>query len=89
MVGCTQGLTSFNLLADKAHCPMCREAVQPATCAFMGCAWMYDGRKSGPDGQLECCSSDWQVRASGNVRLHARLSMSSMWPPIPLTRGQD
>ena len=56
-----QGLSSFNLLADKACCPICREASKPATCAFVGCAWMYDGCKLGSDGQPECCHSDWQA----------------------------
>ena len=73
-----QGLSSFNLLADKACCPICREASKPATCAFVGCAWMYDGCKLGSEGQPEYCHSDWQVslrsRAACNDALLSNLS---------------
>ena len=56
-------MCSFNLLQDKARCPGCLQVVQAETCAFVGCAWFFDGRKLGPDGSIICCSSDWQVSA--------------------------
>ena len=56
-----QGLCSFNLLQDKAHCPICCTEIEPVSCGFVGCAWLYDGCKQGPGGTLICCSSDWQV----------------------------
>ena len=77
-----QGWSSFNLLQEQAYCPMCHEAVTPVTCAFRGCAWMYDGRKLGPDGQLECCSSDWQASTCVAVRLDAYLRGVSVVQPV-------
>ena len=58
-----QGMCSFNLLQDKACCPMCQQDVKPVACALVGCAWMYDGRKVGRNGAVDYVSSDWQVRA--------------------------
>ena len=63
-----QGLACFNLLRDKTCCPECDSEIRPVTCAFVGCAWMYDGRKMGPDGVIQCCSSDWQVHALESSR---------------------
>ena len=63
--GCVQGLSWFTLLQDTACCPMCQGKVRPVTCAFVGCAWMYDGHKLGPDGAIESCSSSWQVGLLG------------------------
>ena len=60
-----QGFSSFNLEQDKACCPMCQEETKPSTCAFIGCAWMYDGCKLDSEGQPEPCSSDWQVSRWG------------------------
>ena len=60
-----QGMCSFNLLQDKACCPICRNAVKPVTCAFVGCAWLFDGRKLGPNGSIICTSSDWKVHLPG------------------------
>ena len=60
-MGCTQGYGSFNLLLGKGYCRMCGELTEPAACVFLSCAWMYDGRKLGSDGQLQYCHSDWQV----------------------------
>ena len=54
-------MCSFSLLQDKARCLRCFQIVQAETCAFVGCAWLFDGRKLGPDGSITCCSSDWQV----------------------------
>ena len=56
-----QGMCSFNMLRDTASCPMCSQSFKPVTCAFMDCAWLYDGRKLGPDGAVASCSSEWQV----------------------------
>ena len=67
--GCVQGLSCFHLLQDTACCPMCQGKVKPGTCAFVGCAWMYDGRKLGPDGAIESCSSSWQVGLRGSSSL--------------------
>ena len=58
-----QGMCCSNLLKGKASCPMCNENVKPATCGFVGCAWMYDGRKLAPDGDTYS-SSSWQVCCS-------------------------
>jgi len=56
-----QGMISFALHADHAHCPECRTQFQPETCAFSGCLWAFDGRKEGSNG-LEDVSNDWTVR---------------------------
>ena len=56
-----QGFCCFNLLQDAAQCPSCSEKIEAVTYAFVGCAWMFGGRKLGPDGATICCSSDWQV----------------------------
>ena len=58
---CVQGFCCFNLLQDAAKCPLCSEKIEAITCAFVGCAWMFDGRKLGPEGATVCCSSEWQV----------------------------
>ena len=42
-------------------CPICNKDVKPVTCAFVGCAWMYDGRMLGANDNIISCSSDWQV----------------------------
>ena len=67
--GCVQGMSCFNLLQDMACCPMCQAEVKPVTCAFVGCAWMYDGRKLGPDGARQSSSSSWQVGLLGSSSL--------------------
>ena len=61
-------MCAFNLLRDIASCPLCHKRVQPKTCAFVGCAWMFDGRKKGFDGAAVPCSSDWQVRSQACFR---------------------
>ena len=60
-MGCMQGWGSFNLLQGEALCPECAAAFKPLGCVFVSCAWMYDGRKLGYDGQLQYCHSDWQA----------------------------
>ena len=62
-----QGMCCFSLLADVAYCPLCQQSIIPTTCAFVGCAWMYDGRKLEPDNSVTCCSSEWEVSRSENL----------------------
>ena len=55
-----KGMVSWSLLADKAHCPMCKQQFQPVTCAFTGCTWTYDGRKSDISGAPVDVEGSWQ-----------------------------
>ena len=61
ILSCVQDMCCFNLLRDKACCPLCSVEVPPITCAFTSCTWLYDGCKMEADGSITSCSSDWQV----------------------------
>jgi hypothetical protein len=40
------GFTAYNL-QEEAHCPCCSAVIQPLTCGFRRCVWMFEGRKRG------------------------------------------
>lgn len=45
-VVCPKGFVIFNLNDHKGnHCPACHELVEPTTCSFTNCLWMFEGRK--------------------------------------------
>ena len=79
--GCVQGMHAFNLIRDTASCPMCHNGIKPVICAFRGCAWLYEGRKLGPDGTITHCSSDWEVRSCAAAvpdLLHVSISLAPL-----------
>lgn len=59
------GMQDFDLMQDKAECPMCKTAGQAATCAFLGCAYSFSGQKRAHSaGQWESVRGDWTVCAA-------------------------
>ncbi|KAG5181335.1 hypothetical protein JKP88DRAFT_157973 [Tribonema minus] len=40
------GMGAFTL-GDACACPLCRRPFAPVTCAFLACAWMFEGVKAG------------------------------------------
>ncbi|EQC31027.1 hypothetical protein SDRG_11214 [Saprolegnia diclina VS20] len=40
------GLRPFNVIAQRAYCPMCRHSIVARTCGFYKCKWRYEGVKS-------------------------------------------
>ena len=61
------GYKRFDVLVDSnettAVCPMCREYVEPITCAFNNCWWRFEGIKRDKTRQGAApreCSSNWE-----------------------------
>lgn len=46
LVICPLGMVAYNV-GGVCECPECESRVQPITCAFYRCEWMYDGVKTG------------------------------------------
>ncbi|GBG81009.1 hypothetical protein CBR_g31565 [Chara braunii] len=55
---CPVGFGPFNLMLDKARCPLCDSEITPITCGFYDCEWRFEGVKS--TGK-ESVSSDWKL----------------------------
>lgn len=55
---CQKGYTVFNILLEHVECPSCRKRVSATTCGFLGCEWMFEGRKRGVSSDVV---SEWTV----------------------------
>ena len=58
------GMQEFDLLIDPSSsttpCPMCKQYVEPITCAFNNCRWRWKGKKQIAGQPPLDCSDDWR-----------------------------
>lgn len=60
IIGIGIGVFDFVYDQNKSVCPMCKEYVQPLTCAFTGCNWRFNGLKRSKSGPPQCYAADWK-----------------------------
>ena len=77
------GFGKFDLLKDpfdKSKCPICREYVDPITCAFSDCRWRWHGMKQNKPGtKPEKISKDWQIADCAYHIFDESISGTTRW----------
>lgn len=77
------GFRTFDLVSDvneyTCKCPICKQWVEPITCAFNNCWWRYEGIKSYGNLPPKSCSCDWKQADDAYNRFDENQSETISW----------
>ena len=78
------GYRKFDLLNDSkkqtTYCPICKEYVNPQTCAFNNCWWRFQGKvQENADDEPQDCSSDWRFADNSYNYFDQKMSETVTW----------
>ncbi|CAF0820216.1 unnamed protein product [Adineta steineri] len=82
------GYKKVSMLDDSldkiTKCPVCKEYVNPITCAFNNCWWRYDGVQNCKNGPSKKCSGDWRRADDAYHRFNEYQGEMITWKKLTL-----